>query len=26
LIEAKTDKILTEADANSEIEKWLNEK
>lgn len=26
LIEAKTDKILTEAEANSEIEKWLNEK
>jgi len=26
LIEAKTDKILTEAEANSEIKKWLNEK
>lgn len=26
LTEAKTDKVLTEAEANSEIEKWLNEK
>ncbi len=26
LTEAKADKILTETDANSEIEKWLNEK
>ncbi len=26
LTEAKTDKVLTEAEANSEIEKWLKEK
>ena len=26
LIEAKTDKVLSEAEANNEIEKWLNEK
>lgn len=26
LTEAKTDKVLTEAEANDEIEKWLNEK
>lgn len=26
LTEAKTDKVLTEADANNEIEKWLREK
>ena len=26
LIEAKTDKVLSEAEANNEIEEWLNEK
>jgi len=26
LIEAKSDKILSESEANNEIEKWLNEK
>jgi hypothetical protein len=26
LAEAKTDKVLTEAEANSEIEKWLSER
>ena len=26
LIEAKTDKVLSEGEANNEIEEWLNEK
>ena len=26
LIEAKTDKVLTDAEANSYIERWLNER